>query len=97
MNQTPLHYHLRGSILYGLQNTLVSIRGDALQVHPERQQVANILPYLGVVLPVREADQLRVAVHIILVAYQAEPLEVRAVNPQVHPLALYDFNGWGLR
>ena len=96
MNQTPLYYHLWGSVLYGLQNALVPIRGDALQMHPECQEVADVLPYLGVVLPVREADQLRVAVHIILVAYQAEPLEVRAVNPQIHPLALYDSNGWSL-
>ena len=70
--------------------------GNAFDLHTQFNQVVQVFFYLAVMLSVGKADQLRIAIFMVLVAEQAKPLEVGGVQPQVDMRSLYYFYAWRL-
>lgn len=70
----------------------MSVCSDAFQLDPQLNQIGEILFDLRVVLSVRKADQLSVAVHTILITDHAKAFEIGSIQTQVHLFTLPDFN-----
>lgn len=64
------------------------VGGNALYSQPQLDEVVEVFPYLGIMLAIGEADKLRIAIFVVLVAQQAELLEVRGVNAKVDEVTL---------
>lgn len=62
------------------QHAFVSVCGDAFDLYTQLDQVVQVFFDLPVMLSIRKADQLSIAIFVVLVAEQAELLKIGGVQ-----------------
>ena len=69
----------------------MSVGGDAFQLDSQHDQIGEIFFDLRIMLPIRKADQLSVAVQTILITDHTKPFEIGGIQSQVNLFPLSDF------
>ena len=93
--QTTLGRHIRQGLTDGFEHAFMAVCGNAFDLHAQFDQVIQIFFDLVVMLSIRKADQLCIAIFMVLVAKQTELLKVSSVQAQVNLALFADLYRWG--
>src|ERR1044072_1784655 len=88
MHQTALRNYIRHCFFNCLEDAFVPVGSDTFDLNAEPDQVIQVLFDLLIMLSIGETNQLCITVLMILIANQAELLEVCCIHAQVNFLSL---------
>lgn len=74
----------------------MSVCGNAFDLYTQFNQVIQVFFDLPVMLSIRKADKLSIAIFMVLVAEQAKLLEIGGVQAKVDMWPLQDLHSWSL-